>query len=65
MKFLIWGVGLITCAFITVLLREVGIGGGLVTAILFAFTMYVIKTLCKKYDERYKQDNEENKENKE
>ena len=65
MKFLIWAVGLITCAFVTVLLNEVGIGGGLVSAILFAITMYVIRTLCKKYDERYKQYQEENKENKE
>ena len=65
MKFLIWVVGLITCAFITVLLREVGIEGGLITAALYALAVYAIRTLCKKYDERYKQDNEENKENKE
>lgn len=63
MKILIWFLCLFAHAFITTLLKSNGILlGGIPTALLIGGAMWLAKTLCKKWDERAKQgeDNDQN-----
>ena len=52
MKILIWFLCIFANALITTILRESGIIlGGIPTAVLFGGTMWLARTLCKKWDE--------------
>lgn len=52
MKFLIWFLCIFANAIITTIIKEAGvILGAIPTVILFGATMWLAKTLCKKWDE--------------
>lgn len=52
MKFLIWFLCILANAIITTLITESGvILGGIPTALMFAATFWLARTLCKKWDE--------------
>lgn len=55
MKVLIWFLCIFACAIITSLIKETGIIlGAIPTVILFTGTMWLARTLCKKWDEHNK-----------
>lgn len=52
MKVLIWFLCIFANALITTLIKEAGvILGGIPTALMFAATLWLARTLCKKWDE--------------
>lgn len=53
MKFLIWFLCIFANALITTLIKETGvILGGIPTVVLYGATIWLARTLCKKWDER-------------
>lgn len=58
MKFLIWFLCVFASALITTLIKEAGVmWGAIPTVILFSATVWLARTLCKKWDEH--KENEE------